>query len=297
MYKYIHTCTYIHINMSAHIHTYTMLHIYTYKNIHMNARKHTWNDGAAANVRGAVADARSFALLFRSTQSSHISHLMQGLHCTHFLNRQYPSNPHLLFPTYPRTVHGPRASAVLLFYTDQMIRVHSSEKAPRTFTVAPCVVVERLEGKQRCSRAAVSEHAGIQVREWSRWLFTRNEGSLKNNQPPQASPSRNHDSATPRQHPLICTGAEPMHQVHGPPKPRARSRCSEIEFTFSPFSRRFYLCCLCNLYVWTGVGVYVGVCVCICTHTHTRCTWGTRMPRWAQGLGQDKYIVHNFTVG
>ena len=41
--------------------------------------------------------------------------------------------------------------------------------------MAPCVVVERLEGKQRCSRAAVSEHAGImgQAREWSRWLFTK----------------------------------------------------------------------------------------------------------------------------
>jgi len=35
------------------------------------------------------------------------------------------------------------------------------------------VVVERLEGKQRCIRAAVSEHAGIQARKWSRWLFTK----------------------------------------------------------------------------------------------------------------------------
>jgi len=35
-----------------------------------------------------------------------------------------------------------------------MNRVHSSEEAPRSFTMAPCVVVERLEGKQRCCRAA-----------------------------------------------------------------------------------------------------------------------------------------------
>jgi len=41
----------------------------------MNARKHAWNDGAAANVQGAVADEGSFDLLFRSTQSNHISHL------------------------------------------------------------------------------------------------------------------------------------------------------------------------------------------------------------------------------
>ena len=49
------------------------------------------------------------------------------------------------------------SSAVLLFYTDQMNRVHSSEEAPRSFTMAPCIVAERLQGKQRCSRAAVSE--------------------------------------------------------------------------------------------------------------------------------------------
>ena len=36
---------------------------------------HAWNDGAAANVQGAVGDEGSFALLFRSTQSNHISHL------------------------------------------------------------------------------------------------------------------------------------------------------------------------------------------------------------------------------
>ena len=41
----------------------------------MNARKHAWNNGAAENVRGAVSDAGSFAHLFRSTQSNHISHL------------------------------------------------------------------------------------------------------------------------------------------------------------------------------------------------------------------------------
>jgi len=60
---------------------------------------------------------------------------------------------------------GLQASAALLFYTDQMNRVHSSEEAPHSFTMTPCVVVERLDGKQRCSRAAVSEHAGIHARE------------------------------------------------------------------------------------------------------------------------------------
>ena len=33
---------------------------------------------------------------------------MLGLDCTNFLRHQYPSTPHPLFPTYPRTVRGPR---------------------------------------------------------------------------------------------------------------------------------------------------------------------------------------------
>ena len=74
MYKYIHTCIYIHTYMSAHIHTYTYIHTHI-QNVHMNARKHAWNDGAAANTRGAVVEKGSFACLFRSKHSNHISHL------------------------------------------------------------------------------------------------------------------------------------------------------------------------------------------------------------------------------
>jgi len=74
MYIYIHICIYIHVYMSAHIHTYTYIHTHI-QNVHMNARTHAWNDGAAANARGAVADEGNFARLFRLTQSNHISHL------------------------------------------------------------------------------------------------------------------------------------------------------------------------------------------------------------------------------
>jgi len=74
MYKYTHTCIYIHVYMSAHIHIYTYIHTHI-QNVYMNAREHAWNDGAAANVQGAVADQGCFALLFRSTQSNHILHL------------------------------------------------------------------------------------------------------------------------------------------------------------------------------------------------------------------------------
>jgi len=134
---------------------------------------------------------------------------MQGLHCTHFLKHHYPSTPHPLFPTYPRTVREPRASAVLLFYNDQMNRVHNSEEAPRIFTMVSCVGVERLEGKQRCSRAAVGEHAGIQAWEWPRWLFTEKRKVNKKTTKPCNSPSHNHDSAQTTSAHLHWCGADP----------------------------------------------------------------------------------------
>jgi len=76
--------------------------------------------------------------------------------------------------------------------------------------MVPCVVVERLEGKQRCSRAAVGEHAGLQAREWSKWLFTRNNRSIKNDQTPQQpiTQSRQCDAQTTPAHLHWC-GADP----------------------------------------------------------------------------------------
>jgi len=144
--------------MSAHIHTYTYTHTHV-QIVHMNICMHAWKDGAAAKrARSRCRRRKLCTSLSFDTIKPHFAPPMQGLHCTHFLKHQYPFIPHPLFPTYPRTVRGPRASAVLLFYTDQMNRVYSSEEASRSFTMAPYVVVEGLEGKQRCSRAAVREY-------------------------------------------------------------------------------------------------------------------------------------------
>ena len=57
MYKYIHTCIYIHISCP---HTYTQTHIYThaYKMYMWTHAKDVWNDGAAATAREAKLDAK-----------------------------------------------------------------------------------------------------------------------------------------------------------------------------------------------------------------------------------------------
>jgi len=61
---------------------------------------------------------------------------------------------------------------------------------------------------------------------------------MKNNQI-RNSPSHNHDSAAPRQHPFICPGAGPIDPVHGQHMSLATKAIPRNEITFSPFSRAF----------------------------------------------------------
>jgi len=255
--------THMHIYACIHVHTHTHTHIYThthtkctYERTQARLERRSGSERARSRCRR-----RKFctSLLFDAIKP-HLAPLMQGLHCTHFLKHQYPSTPQPLFPTYPRTVRRPRASAVLLFYTDQMNRVHSSGEAPRSFTMAPCIVVT-----QRCSRAAVSEHAGIQAREWSRWLFTMKRKVNKKTTKPRNSPDTITTARRPDNIPLICTGAGPIHSVHSKPMSLATEAIAQNEITFLPFLQVFFLSCLLPTsqehvcwfqQAWSGIGIW-----------------------------------------
>ena len=127
---------------------------------------------------------------------------------------------------------------VLLFYTDHYNRVHHSEEVLRSFTMAPCVFIEKLEGKQRFSRAPVGRHAGRQSPRKTKVTVheKRKVNEELGNQIPQQL-SHHHDSAAPRQQPLVYTGPEPIHPVHGPPKLLAMEAIPQNEVTLVPFSR------------------------------------------------------------
>ena len=162
MYNLIHThmhiYTYIHVRAYTHIQIYTHTHTkctYERTQAHLERRRGSERERSRCRRRKPCTSL-SFAAI-----KPHLAPPMQGLQSTHFLKHQYPSTSHPLCSTHPRTVRGPRASVILLFNTDQMNRVHRSEEGPRSFTMAPCAVVERLEGKHQCHRAAVGEHAGI----------------------------------------------------------------------------------------------------------------------------------------
>jgi len=144
IHTHMHIYTYIHVRTHTHMHIYTHTHTKcTYERTQARLERRRGSERARSRCKHRkLCTSLSFDAI-----KSHFAPPIQGLHCTHFLKHQYPSTPHRLFPTYPKTVRGPRASAVLLFYTNQMNKVLSSEEAPRSCTMAPCAVVERLEGK------------------------------------------------------------------------------------------------------------------------------------------------------
>ena len=131
----MHTHTHTHVykrkdvQIHTHMHLYTYIHVRTHTHIHIYTHTHTKctreHTPARLERRHGSERARSrcrrrkfcTSLSFDAIKP-HFAPPMQGLHCTHFLKHQYPSTPHPLFPTYPRTVCGPRATAVLLSYTD-----------------------------------------------------------------------------------------------------------------------------------------------------------------------------------
>jgi len=86
MYKYVHTCIYIHISCP---HTYTHTHIYThaYKMFIWTHAKHVWNEGAAATARAAQLDTKK---LYPSPCPHHDS---------------APSRPHPLICTGAEPIH------------------------------------------------------------------------------------------------------------------------------------------------------------------------------------------------
>jgi len=134
----MHIYTYIHVRTHTHIHIYTHTHAKcTYERTQARLERRRGSERARSHCRERkLCTSLSFDAI-----KPHFALPMQGLHCNHFLKHKYPSTLHPLFPTCPRTVHGLRASAVLVFYTDQMNRVHSSEEALCSFIMAPCVVV------------------------------------------------------------------------------------------------------------------------------------------------------------
>jgi len=122
MHTHIHTHVFkrIHIHIHTHMHIYTNIHVRTYTHTHIYTHTHTKCTYAVTQARlerqrdsdrarGWCRRGKPCTSLSFDAIKPHLATPMLGLHCTHFLRHQYPSTPHPLFPTYPRTVrkNGP----------------------------------------------------------------------------------------------------------------------------------------------------------------------------------------------
>jgi len=159
----IHTHTHVYkridVQIHTHMHTYTYILVRTHTHIHIYTHTHTKctyqctqarleRRRSSERVRSRCRERKFCTSLSFDAIKPHWAPPMQGLHCTHLLKHKYLSSPHPLFPIYLRTVRGLWASAVVLFYTDQMNRANSSEEAPRSFTMEwPLRSCRKIGGK------------------------------------------------------------------------------------------------------------------------------------------------------
>jgi len=209
-------CTYIYTYTHMHTHTYAQEYICTHASTPgttaLRLREELMQT-PEATAWGADADAGSSARLFRWMKSTTFSTSNARTSLYSLPETPITLNPPSPLPNIPQNSSRTAASADLpwLFHTDQHNRVHHSDEVPRSFTMAPCVVVERLEGMQRCSKAPIGDHAGRRARKWPKWLFTRNERSTKNNEFPQLAitPSRQRGAQTTPAHLHWCRADPP----------------------------------------------------------------------------------------
>jgi len=108
----------IHIHIHTHMHIYAYIHVRTHTHIHIYTHTYKMYICTHTSTPGTTARQRPRKELMQTQEALHVSFVrrnqsrwappMLGFHCTHFLRHQYSSTPHPLFPTYPRTVRGPR---------------------------------------------------------------------------------------------------------------------------------------------------------------------------------------------
>jgi len=134
---------------------------------------------------------------------------------------------------------------------------HNSGEALCSFTMAPCVVVERLEGKQQCSRAPVGEHAD-QAQDAECGCHKQQEVNEKRPKPCN-NQSHNHDSAALRQDPLfiLVRGRSIRSMARSGCQPRRpypeRIHIFAILAGFCTVS--FFICCDISYCTYTGLAL------------------------------------------
>jgi len=262
IYMYIHTCIYIHIYMSTiGDHFWSSLwfsnkHHYLscqHTHIHICTHKHTKCTYARKQARlerfyssdwtRSLSIRRKLRTSLSFDANNHIYHLQCGLHCTHFLRHQYLSTLQSLFPTYPRTVHGPRilggrGFTVPNWSIPQSAPLWGSSAHIHNDPLRSC---RKIGGK-----TVVQKSHSRRTRRTPRLRMTKvtvheKQEVTENNQVPQQPITQSRHRSVQTTSANLCTGAGPIHPVYVQPMSLATEVITRNEVTFLPFSRAFHI--------------------------------------------------------
>jgi len=146
----------------------------TPQHVHMYTRKHAWNDSASATTWGADADTEGSARLLSSMPSTTFSTSNNRILLYPLPETQIPLNSLSSSQKTPEQLTDRNQAQFNCPNTDSDSKYTTLEKLCAVSQwLSPCVVVERLEGRKRCSRALVGERAEDPVHRCIMWLFAK----------------------------------------------------------------------------------------------------------------------------
>jgi len=263
----MHTHTYTHVYKRIHIHIHTHMHIYiyiytcprTYTYTHIYTHTYKIYICTHASTPGTTARQQMREELMQmQVQALHVSFVRRNqttFNTSNARTSMYPLpetpillNPPSPFPHIPQNssrTAGKRDCTVPHWSDEQSVWLWRSSAHLHNVPLRSC---RKIRGK-----VAMQQNPSRWARRTWRPRMTkvtvpgetkRQWGTAK----PHNSPSRNHDSAAPRQRPFICTGAEPIHPVHGPPKLRAHE--SMLRNRIHIFAIFWLFHCVPEIFLW-----------------------------------------------
>jgi len=200
------TCSKVHATLTAKKCTY----IYTHTHMHTHTYVHEHTCACITSSTRWSTDTETHNLCTNMHTHTH-THVYKRIHI------HIHTYMHIYIYIHVRT------------HTHIHIYTHTHTKCTheRTQSTSETTARQRLRGKPNLTprSSALSLSAAIRrgIPFVASSLIARPQGTTNKRRttPTNSSSSHHHDSALSRPHPLICTGVEPIHPVHGPPNLRA----------------------------------------------------------------------------
>ena len=235
-YTQVFTCIRIHIHI--HLQIYTYIHVSHGTHIYMHIYTHTRTFNTYICTRGSWSIFGDSSVTLAQWQIAR--HLRNLVICRSPV-RFRPKTRQLRF-TWIWANRPSSKGSKLLFPVMKEIQIKSHAKHVWNDVAATTAREARLDAKKlRPSPCPLQSGGGSPTVASSPIARPRGTTDKRRTTTTNSSSSHHHNSAPPRLQALICTGAEPIHPVYGPPKlqateaaPRNEVTCQEGSVTLCP---------------------------------------------------------------